>query len=76
MQLGHGLAGLRVGAALRHPGLAQLRQPLPRIVTLRAARVVQPHRRFAAAQRDLAHRHAQLDAAVRRVDECFVEHLG
>ena len=59
-----------------------MRTPVPacrvviRIVPLRSARVVETHRRLAAAQRHLANRHAQLDAAVWCIDERLVEYLG
>ena len=54
-------------AARGDPRLAQLRQAVAHVVPLRTAGVVEAHRRLAAAQRHLAHRHAQRDSlAVRR----------
>ena len=75
VQLRDGLAGLRRPRGAARSTIRAASAALPRIVPLRTAGVVEAHRRFAAAKRDLANRHAQLDAAVRRVDERFVEHL-
>ena len=58
----------RARRAGRDPRLAQLRQAVLDVVALRAAGVVEAHRRLAAGQRDLAHRHAD---ALRAVDEDF-----
>ena len=75
MQLRDRLAGLRVRAARRDPRLAQLRQALPRIVTLRAAGVVEANRRLAAAKRHLANgtRSARPLACRRTFVETLVE---
>jgi hypothetical protein len=64
VQLGHGLTRSRGCAPRRDPRLAQFRQTLLRVVPLRAAGVVNPDRRLATRQCDLAHRDAHVHRTV------------
>ena len=67
VQLRHRLSRLRVRSTGRDPRFAQLRQTVPRIVTLRTAGVVEADRRLAAAQRHLAERHARPSCDLLRI---------
>ena len=72
MKLGH----VVLAAAARDPLTAQRRQPLPRIVALRPARVVHEQRRLSTRERNLAHWNVQrTDVHLARIGWVFMVFL-